>query len=383
MIEYAQDADSGCILVADNTPQTLALLSDLLRSRGFYVVSLTSSLAVLAEVAEHAFDLMLIDADMPEMDGYQLCRQLKADPSTQDIPVILLSKALDTDGILKAFDAGAVDYIAKPFKLREVLARVTNHLMLVRQRKQIAALREQDRQTYRALDGMKNQFLSMATHDLKSPLNILLGYTGLLAEVDVMEHDRDLRDQAIREMQHSIEKMHGLVTSILDLAQMETRATMNVEVLPLQPILEHCLHSFEVVALEKNVHLGCHLPDEPLIAKVDVHRLTRALDNLLSNAIKYTPEGGRVELNAVRDANYAVIEVSDTGYGIPEEVIPRVFDAFFRVDDARHRASEGSGLGLAIVKTIVEQHNGALDVVSELDKGSTFRMRLPIHVGES
>lgn len=383
MIEYAQDAETGCILVVDNTPQSLALLSDLLRSRGYFVESLTSSATVLSEVAARSFDLLLIDANMPDIDGYQVCQQLKANPSTQDIPVILLSKALDTDGILKAFDSGAVDYITKPYKLREVLARVTNHIMLVRQRRQIAALREQDRQAYRALDSMKNQFLSMATHDLKSPLNILLGYTGLLAEIDVMEHDRELRDQAIREMQHSIAKMHTLVTSILDLAQMETHAAMSVEPLPLQPILEYCLHSFEVVALEKQIHLGYHLPDESLVVKVDPNRISRALDNLLSNAIKYTPQGGRVDLNATRNGDQAVIEIVDSGYGIPEEALPYLFDAFYRVNDARHRANEGTGLGLAIVKTIVEQHNGTIEVTSVLDMGSTFRVRLPLYSAES
>ncbi len=384
MSEYYQEseAEAGCVLVADDTPQTLALLSDLLRSKGYYVVSLTSSLAVFEAVTAHTFDLLLIDVEMPEMDGYQVCCQLKANPATQDIPVILLSEARDTNGILRAFDVGAVDYIAKPFKLREVLARVASHVTLVRQRRQIETLREQDRQAFDMLDRMKNEFLGMATHDLKSPLNILLGYTGLLAELDVMEHDRDLLHQAIREMQHSIKKMHLLVTSILDLAQMETRATMVVRPLPLQPVLEDCLHSHEIMALEKQIHLGLRLPDEPLVVSMDTDRISRAIDNLLANALKYTPDGGRVELSAARQAERAVIEVTDSGYGIPEDALPHLFDAFFRVDDARHRASEGSGLGLAVVKTIVEQHGGTIEVMSKLDEGSTFRITLPLHVTE-
>lgn len=377
--ERSYNADAGYILIADDTAQSLSLLSDVLRSKGYDVTSVRDGRAVLAAIKEQVFDLLLVDVDMPDISGYEICEQLKAGEHTGDLPVILLSDSKDASTALKAFDAGAVDYIARPFKLREVLARVANHVTLVQQRHEIARLREKDRQTYNALDKMKNEFLGMVTHDLKNPLNIMLGYTGLLAELDVMEHDQALLEQAVVEMRYSIDKMYNLVTSILDLVQIGTGTELAMEPVALQSVIEQAVRDYEIIALQKKIRVKQSFPEVSPVVKGDANRIMRVVDNLLSNALKYTPEDGHVEINlATRDGD-AVMTVRDSGYGIPQDALSRLFDAFYRVDDTRHLANEGTGLGLAIVKTIVEQHNGVIDVESDLGAGSTFTVRLALY----
>ncbi len=130
-------------------------------------------------------DLILLDIYMPGMDGYTVCQRLKGDQRTRDIPVMFISALSETENVVKGFEVGGVDYIIKPFQFREVLARVASQLTLVQQRKQIEALRAQDRQYFESLNRMKDQFIRMATHDLRNPLNVILGYANVIDRLDV------------------------------------------------------------------------------------------------------------------------------------------------------------------------------------------------------
>lgn len=303
---------------------------------------------------------------------------MKADPQTCEVPVIFISAYTDMSNVLRGFDLGGVDYITKPFQVKEVLARVANHLTLVRQRKQIRASWEQDRQRYEMLDQMKNKFIQMATHDLRNPLNIILGYAVLLEGVEVSDRDAEFVRQAAHELQRSTEKMRTLVTDMLDLARLEVRAQLALLPLSLSPFLEQSLVGFQTLASQKQIELRYIPPAEAVTVLVDASRIERVIDNLLSNAIKYTPDGGCVEVTAHTNHDQVMIEVSDTGLGIPEEEMPRLFEAFFRSTSPEHQKIEGTGLGLSIVKSIVEQHGGQVAATSELGMGSTFSFTLPL-----
>ncbi len=325
----------------------------------------------------HLPDLILLDIQMPDIEGYDVCLKLKENAQTRDIPVIFISALSDTDEIVKGFNVGGVDYVTKPFRLKEVLARVANQLIMVQQRKQIEALRQQDRQYFKSLDNMKNQFIRMATHDLRNPLNIIVGYAALLEEIHTpAPSDKELLDQAVQNIQDSVQRMRSLVTDMLDMAQLEIKATLQVRTVPLAIFLERTLKGFKVVASQKQIELVYSPPPPDVFVSVDTDRMARVVDNLVSNAIKYTASGGRVEVSARAEGDTVIVQVTDTGFGIPEEDMPHIFDPFYRVDSDRHQAVEGTGLGLSVVKTIVEQHNGQVYVQSELDRGSTFSVHL-------
>jgi signal transduction histidine kinase len=365
------------ILMVDDTPLNLNVLFDMLSTRGYTVKQARDGKTALAAVDAQPPDLILLDVAMPNMNGYEVCRTLKADKRTCDIPVIFISALTQLEDIIRGFEAGGVDYIAKPFQYLEVIARVETQLTMVRQRQQIEAMRAQERQHFESLNRMKDEFIRMATHDLRNPLNVILGYARVLDRLEVAERDRPLLQQARENIQKSVDKMRTLVTNMLDLAQLETGSPLTLTPVALAGFLERCLTSFHMIASQEQVKLIYTPPPEDVTVLLDENHMTRVIDNLVSNALKYTPAGGEVNVSAWREAEKVIITVRDTGLGIPVNDLPRLFDAFYRVRHHRYEDVEGFGLGLSIVKTIVEQHGGTVEVESVAGQGSAFRVTLP------
>jgi signal transduction histidine kinase len=154
----------------------------------------------------------------------------------------------DTEGIVRALNSGGVDYVTKPFKVKEVAARVQSQLLVVTQRRQIEALREQDRQHFESLDQMRNQFVQMAAHDLKNPLTIILGYAELLRDLRVDDDQRGFLDQSLGAILGGVEKMQLLIADMLDLAKLQTGVGLVLAPVLLAPFLEQCLKNFELLA---------------------------------------------------------------------------------------------------------------------------------------
>lgn len=377
MADQTSNSVRANILVVDDNQANLRLLADMLLMHQYTVHETTSGITALELAQTLQPDLILLDIAMPVMDGYQVCQALKADPRTCHIPVIFISAMTETDDIVKGFEVGGVDYITRPFKFREVLARVANQLTLIRQRQEIEALRRQDRQTFESLSQMKDEFIRMATHDLRNPLNVILGYATVLERINVAEEHRALMEETRQAIRSNVEKMRRLVTDMLDLAQMETGEHFKPEPVPLESFLVRAVGTFRLLAEQRQIALSFAPPPQEIVALVDPSALTRVIDNLLINALNYTPAGGRVRVRVRGRGNQAFIIVADTGLGVPPEDLPRLFDAFYRVNHHGTPEIEGSGLGLSIVKTIVERHRGKVRVRSKVGAGSVFRISLP------
>lgn len=365
------------VLVVDDTPHNLGLLARVLRSTGYTVFEATDGPQALEVARLQRPDLILLDIGMPEMDGYEVCGHLKADDALHDIPIIFISALSDTDGIVRALKLGGVDYVTKPFNVAEVLARVDSHLTLVRQRREIEALRERDRQHYQALEKIKDEFFQMATHDLKNPLNVIMGYIEVLAELRVDPQDQPLLHEGIEALRKAVQKMNHLIAEMLDLAKIGTGAAIVPEPVALEALVLLSLRGYELAARQKRLTLRFTPPDPDPLLCLDRRAFGRVIDNLLSNAIKYTPEGGSIAVSIAVEGDQVVLRVADTGLGIPEGDLERIFDAYYRVDRAEHRQIEGTGMGLSTVKAIVEQHHGTVRVQSALGQGSTFSVYLP------
>jgi signal transduction histidine kinase len=366
----------GTILIVDDLPSNLRLLFMLLTSHGYTVQQAQDGAKALeyAQTDPHP-DLIFLDIRMPGMDGYMVCQALKANEQTCDIPVVFISALSEIDDIVKAFQAGGVDYITKPFQLDEVLARTASQLALVRQRREIQALREQERQSYETLNQMRTQFLRMAMHDFRNPLNVILGYARVIERLGSGVLDEDRLQECIQGIESSVDKMRTLVTSMLDLAQIETRATLSLSPVSLGTFLEKCLRGYRPLANEQGVRLNFDPSKDEIIVQMDPARMERVIDNLVSNALKYNVCGGCVDVAVLADDGHALIQVRDTGLGIPSDDLPHIFEAFYR---ATQEDIEGTGLGLSVVKAIVEQHKGQIFVESQPGKGSLFTVRLPL-----
>jgi two-component system, sensor histidine kinase and response regulator len=363
------------ILIVDDVVDNLDMLTDMLKDQGHTVLIATSGTEALAAVAEHLPDLILLDIQMPLMNGYEVCEHIKSNPATQDIPVIFLSALAETRDIVRGFEVGGADYISKPFQFREVVARVNSQLVVSHQRKEIEALRERDRQQYEQLTRMKDQFLHTTAHDLKNPLAGILLYSQLLKSDD--PQDTANLPEIADGIAHNVRKMQRLITDILDLAQMQIGEGIYLTQTDLVTMVQKSLQEYDILARENHIDLRFQPPASTVLIDADSHLFERVIDNLISNAIKYTPPQGQVTISIQQSDQQIVLSIQDTGIGIPPEDLPHVFEAFYRVRKPSHRKASGSGLGLSIVATIVEQHNGFVHVESEPERGSLFTVILP------
>jgi len=180
-----------------------------------------------------------------------------------------------------------------------------------------------------------------------------------------------------RSIRRGLEKMRSLVYDMLELLQLETNPELEREEILLRDFLLGESDDLTAMVKDRMIDIDVMPPEETITIAVDALQLGRAIENLVSNAIKYTPDGGRVVVSGYSQGDRAVIEVQDTGLGIPEEALPNLFTPFERVKNPEHLQREGTGLGLSIVKAIVERHSGEIEVESVLQEGSTFRIKLP------
>jgi signal transduction histidine kinase/HAMP domain-containing protein len=229
---------------------------------------------------------------------------------------------------------------------------------------------------FKELDALKSEFVATVSHDLRSPLTLIRGYSTMLEMVGELNEQQD---NYVKKIVGSVETMARLVNNLLDLGRIEAGVGLQLEMVPLREVLEKVIGSLQLVAAQKQIQLTLEDASHttPLI-EADQALLQQALSNVVENAIKYTNPGGKVNVRTLTHDNNVIFEISDTGIGIAPVDQPRLFEKFFRGVQRDTRKQQGSGLGLAIVKSIVERHGGKVWVESQLGKGSTFSILIPI-----
>lgn len=227
------------------------------------------------------------------------------------------------------------------------------------------------------LNKEKDQFLAVLTHDMRTPLTSIKGYGSILRD---RELSREQQVQIANVVLRSQETLLEIVNNILDLEKMTSGVGLELDLseFDLALLAKSTAETVQAQALEKQISLKFDPVPTPILITADEKKIERVLTNLISNAIKYTPKAGSVEVVVSANGRYALVEIADTGYGIPEDELPYIFDRYSRVKGHQNLAI-GTGLGLAIVKNLVEAHLGFISVDSEVDKGSTFTVRLPLN----
>jgi two-component system sensor histidine kinase/response regulator len=355
----------GVILVADDSTTNLDILFRILSRGGYDVILAEDGVEALEALAQVKPDLILLDVDMPRLDGFSVCQRIKADEKTCHIPVIFISALDELGDKIRAFEVGAVDYVIKPFKVEELMMRVASQILLAHQQQEILKLSE-----------IKDHLIRTVSHDLKNPIHIVMGYAGLLLDAN------DLSPEQIAEMalqiHKSADKMYRLVTNLLDLTQIEAGVMWDFKPVGLNSIIEDVLLEHIITAQQKDITIYWQPPAENITVKGDPMRLQQVFNNLFSNAIKYTLVGGKVFIDMWEDDENVFISVKDTGLGIPEADLPHIFEKFYRVNSTIHREQEGTGLGLSIIHVIVQEHGGTVHVDSVEGQGSIFTIQLSL-----
>jgi signal transduction histidine kinase len=364
------------ILIVDDTAENISILYELLDNYDYSVLVAESGENALAIVAQETPDLILLDVMMPGIDGFETCRQLKRHQHSADIPVIFMTALVDTPNKLKGFELGAVDYITKPFDHEEVLARVSTHLTIDRLQK---ALHKQN-QELKQLNQEKNEFLSIAAHDLKNPLSGIMGLTDLLnmdkSKLSV-EHQQYL--QMIRT---SAENMFALIQKLLDANRIESgRLEVHLSPQHIVPLLDRIVMMMKKQVAAKQLNMHWQPPGEQMMVVVDGNLIYQVFENLVSNAIKYSPTGKNIYLNLEKNADKARFSVRDEGQGMTEEDMRQLFGKFKRLSAQPTAKEHSTGLGLFIVKKLVMEMNGQVWCESTYGEGATFFVEFPLVEG--
>ena len=225
---------------------------------------------------------------------------------------------------------------------------------------------------------MKSSFVAMVSHELKSPLAIILQQIDVLLE-QIVGNLNERQEHFLQRAQDRVEGLVALIDKLLDLSRIESGGTVSQkEPLDLAPVLKQAAESLAPQAERKNQQFVISAPESLPLISADRQNMDEVFMNLISNAIKYTPDEGRIEVNAKVTGSYIQVSVADTGYGIPKNDVPKIFDKFFRVKSDKTKTIEGTGLGLPIVKGIVEAHLGSIKVNSHYGQGTTFTVKLPL-----
>jgi signal transduction histidine kinase len=429
MIEYPTEKKK--VLIAEDSPTQALKLQMALEQKNYIVLHGLNGKEALDLIDENNLpDLIITDVVMPEMDGYEFCSQVKHNEATRNIPVILLTQLSDPSDVIKGLQAGADNFISKPYTEEFLFERIKDILLnqelrerspnldismqiyfggrkylLNSNRMQILDLllstyfnainknKELEEKNIelkkmhkeakitnlklKKLNDEKNQFLGIAAHDLRSPLATLSGFLSIIVD-SLPENTIDDQDQIFSAMEKMLDYMLNLINDVLDFSNIEA-GTLNLvkEKFDLVEFMDGIIELSNILGTKKAIHIDSTYSTDEIIVKADRNKLRQVMDNLLSNAIKFSEKHTIVLVSIIKRNKEVEVIIADQGKGIPDNEIGKIFQPFTRTSVESTDGEKSTGLGLATVKKIVETHGGRIWAKSIVGKGSEFHFTLP------
>lgn len=373
MLSHSKSSTPPTILVVDDNKKNLQVLGNILHEEAYKVAMAIEGNSAIKLANQLLPDLIILDIMMPGMDGFEVCKILKADENTKEIPIIFLTAKIEIDDVIEGFNLGGADYITKPFKRKELIVRIKNHLDLINSKRKII----EQANELKAANIFKDKLFSIIGHDLRSPLSSLKLTFDLIVAGLIDIHENDFMD-TIKSLSKSTEEAYVLLENLLGWAKSESGT---LEVIPeninMKEMAESTQRLLKLNLQNKSIELVIDI-DQNINANADNQMIKTVLRNLVSNAIKFTPEHGRITIQSKQHDDKIITSIIDSGVGIPPENLDQLFIARGKVRTYGTNNEPGSGLGLILCYDFVEKNNGKLSVTSTVNVGSTFTFSLPV-----
>ncbi|WP_219222860.1 ATP-binding protein [Pedobacter antarcticus] len=365
------------ILIVDDTPENLISLKKVLERHHFEVDTASSGEEALKKVLKKAYVLIILDVQMPGMDGFEVAEAISGFSKAKETAIIFLSAAnTELNFITKGYSSGGLDYITKPVDINILLLKVKTFYQIYEQSRKLIEVQKsllEEIEFRKQAERKKDEFISIASHELKTPLTSVKGYVQLL-ERSIDKGDIPTVKKHLKKAQLQLDKLNELIADLLDISKIESgKLKFNKKYFNLNDLLDSIIEVMHQSSPDFKIIKNGHL-DRDIFA--DEMRIEQVIVNFLTNAIKYAPGTNEVHLNVEAQDDTVRIAVRDFGIGIDADQQHSVFEKFYRVEETAIHF-QGLGIGLYISAEIIRRHGGQVGVASELGEGSEFYFNIP------
>ena len=364
------DKNTYTILIVDDNSNNLKVLAGVLKIAGYDFRMAKSGQQALNILEKTSPDLILLDIQMPEMDGFETCLKIKENGNMAKIPIIFLTANTDAESVNRAFKSGGVDFVTKPFNTDELLARIKTHITLKTQSEELVKQ-----------NAAKDKFFSIISHDLKNPLANIIGFAELIKDSS-NEINPEKLELFIGYIHNSALFTLEILEDLLDWARIQRGSLKSVKNnFNLSNLLFTNIEGHIPQALAKSIYFESNF-DKNIFINADEKMITAVVRNLISNAIKFTPDGGEIVISSkeivVNHKKVIETQICDNGIGMSYEELNKLFKIEHNFISKGTNNERGTGLGLILSKEFITQNDGNIRVESELTLGSRFIFNLKI-----
>ncbi|PTN10546.1 hybrid sensor histidine kinase/response regulator [Mangrovibacterium marinum] len=360
------------LLIVDDNKNNLQVLGSILGENGYKVAMSINGMNVPKLIEKVSPDLIILDIMMPVMDGFEVCKNVKEIPEYKDIPIIFLTAKSDIESITEGFRIGGVDYITKPFRKEELLARVKTHIDLVNSRKLI----QQQARELEALNQLKNKVFTAVSNDLYGSINVFSEMHALMNNPRICLEKEDLAE-LFTELKKKSDTAAGLLENLLWWSKSQRRLLHpKPSQFNLQNLLSTIVQSFSEKSTQKKINLKIEGNTEAMVVG-DQTQLEIVFKNLIDNAIKFSNKNSSVVITLKPEGNTLICEIADSGTGMDEEALAKVLDKYEFFSEYGTDNEKGTGIGLLLCDELLGANNAKMTVTSQKDKGTRVRVILP------